>query len=475
MLDGAKFFWGHNVQFWLTLLAIILASAGLFYAGRSRAFTITNGDTTTLHSKPDFHGGMVLISGLLPALAVLILWGVFARYFAENYVIAQLGVDFTALSSLEQESLLKSAFNLANGENIGNVAALDQIAVNAYRSFYSTANIALQIGMLVLLVGGGYWAWSRIHVDFRARQFVERTVTIALIAASAVAIFTTLGIVMSLIFESINFFKKVPFFDFLFGTHWSPQSAFEGAGSEASERNSEVFGAIPIFAGTLLITTIAILVAAPIGLMSAIYLSDYATPRVRAVAKPILEILAGIPTVVYGFFAALTVAPFLRNSGEAIGLSVSSESALAAGLVMGIMIIPFVSSLSDDVINSVPQSLRDGSAGLGATKSETIRRVILPAALPGIVSALMLAISRAIGETMIVVMAAGLSANLTINPLEAVTTVTVQIVTLLVGDQEFDSAKTLAAFALGLVLFCVTLMLNVIALRVIQKYREQYD
>lgn len=463
------------MQFWLTLLAVIIASGGLFYAGRSRAFAITNGDTTSLHSKPDFHGGLVLIAGLLPALFVLILWSIFARYFAENHVIAQLGAEFAALSSLEQESMLRSTFNLSTSENVGNISPLEQIAVEAYRSFYNTANLVLQVVMLLLVVGGGYLAWSRIHVDFRARQFVERTVTLGLIAASAVAILTTLGIVLSLIFESINFFQKVRFFDFLFGTHWSPQSAFEGAGAESSERNSEVFGAIPIFAGTLLITTIAILVAAPIGLMSAIYLSDYATPRVRAIAKPILEILAGIPTVVYGFFAALTVAPFLRNSGEAIGLSVSSESALAAGLVMGIMIIPFVSSLSDDVINSVPQSLRDGSAGLGATKSETIRRVILPAALPGIVSALMLAISRAIGETMIVVMAAGLSANLTINPLEAVTTVTVQIVTLLVGDQEFDSAKTLAAFALGLVLFCVTLLLNVIALRVIQKYREQYD
>jgi phosphate transport system permease protein len=236
-----------------------------------------------------------------------------------------------------------------------------------------------------------------------------------------------------------------------------------------------VFGAIPLFTGTFLITLIAITVAAPLGLMSAIYMADYAGPRFRSVAKPVLEVLAGIPTVVYGFFAALTVAPAIRGWGESIGLSVSSESALAAGLVMGIMIIPFVLSLSDDVINSVPQSLRDGSYAMGATKSETIRRVVLPAALPGIVSALLLAISRAVGETMIVVMAAGLAANLTFNPLEAVTTVTVQIVTLLVGDQEFDSAKTLAAFALGLVLFVITLCLNVIALRVVQKYREQYD
>jgi phosphate transport system permease protein len=290
-----------------------------------------------------------------------------------------------------------------------------------------------------------------------------------------VAVLTTIGIILSLVFESLRFFRMVPLHDFLFGTHWSPQSAFVAAGAEGAEINTEVFGAVPLFAGTLLITAIAMLVAAPIGLMSAIYLSDYATRRFRAVAKPVLEVLAGIPTVVYGFFAALTVAPFIRGAGEAVGLSPSSESALAAGLVMGIMIIPFVSSLSDDVINAVPQSLRDGSAGLGATKSETIRKVVLPAALPGVVSALLLAVSRAIGETMIVVMAAGLAANLTINPLEAVTTVTVQIVTLLVGDQEFDSAKTLAAFALGLVLFTATLTLNVIALRVVQRYRERYD
>ena len=237
----------------------------------------------------------------------------------------------------------------------------------------------------------------------------------------------------------------------------------------------DIFGFIPVITGTLLITFIAVLVAGPIGLLSAIYLSDYASPKFRSVAKPVLEILAGVPTVVYGFFAALTVAPFIRGIGETIGLDVSSESALAAGLVMGIMIIPFVSSLSDDVINAVPQSLRDGSYGLGATKAETITKVILPAALPGIVSAFMLAISRAIGETMIVVMAAGLAAKLTANPLEAVTTVTVQMVTLLTGDQEFDSAKTLASFALGLALFVITLTLNVIALRVVRKYREQYD
>ncbi len=288
---------------------------------------------------------------------------------------------------------------------------------------------------------------------------------------SGVAILTTLGIVLSVLFEAIRFFQIVPLQEFLFGLTWSPQMAIrqDQAGS------SGAFGAVPIFTGTFMIAGIAMAVAIPIGLLAAIYLSEYASQKFRAVTKPLLEILAGIPTVVYGFFAALTVAPLLRDTGSFFGLSVASESALAAGLVMGIMIIPFVSSLSDDVIHAVPQALRDGSYGLGATRYETIKYVIFPAALPGIVGGVLLAISRAVGETMIVVMAAGLAANLTANPFQAVTTVTVQIVTLLVGDQEFDSPKTLAAFALGLVLFIFTLILNVIALRVVRKYREQYE
>ena len=290
-------------------------------------------------------------------------------------------------------------------------------------------------------------------------------------ASSLIAIVTTVGIVLSVVFEAIRFFNAVPPFDFLFGLKWSPQTAIR----EDQVGSSGAFGAVPLFAGTLLISAIAMVVAVPIGLMSAIYLSEYASPRVRNWIKPLLEVLAGIPTVVYGFFAALVVAPQLREIGESVGLEVSSETALAAGLVMGVMIIPFVSSLSDDVINAVPQSLRDGAYGLGATRSEAIRQVVIPAALPGIVAGVLLAVSRAIGETMIVVMAAGLSANLTANPLQAVTTVTVQIVTLLVGDQEFDSPKTLAAFALGLVLFVVTLGLNFIALYVVRKYREQYE
>lgn len=299
----------------------------------------------------------------------------------------------------------------------------------------------------------------------------EKVIKWLLIASSLVAVLTTVGIVGSLLFESIHFFKEVPLTDFLFGLKWSPQTAMrvDQVGS------SGAFGAVPLFTGTLLISAIAMVVAVPIGLFAAIYLAEYAHGSVRNWIKPLLEILAGIPTVVYGFFAALVLAPWLRGAGDAAGFEVSSESALAAGLVMGIMITPLISSLSDDAINAVPQAMRDGSFGVGATKSETIRNVVLPAALPGIMGGILLAASRAIGETMIVVMAAGLAANLTANPFEAVTTVTVQIVTLLTGDQEFDSAKTLSAFALGLVLFLITLVLNVLALNIVKKYREQYE
>jgi phosphate transport system permease protein len=299
----------------------------------------------------------------------------------------------------------------------------------------------------------------------------EFAIMAGLIACSVVAIFVTIGIVFSLIFETLRFFKEVPITDFLFGLHWSPQTAVtaEVIGS------SGAFGAVPLITGTLLISFIAMTIATPLGLASAIYLAEFASKRTRSIAKPLLEMLAGIPSVVYGFFAALTIAPFIRDSGAAAGFQISSESALAAGIAMGIMVVPLVSSLSDDVINSVPQSLRDASLGLGATHAETVRKVVLPAAIPGISGSLLLATSSAIGETMIVVMAAGLAANLTLNPFEAVTTVTVQIVTLLTGDQEFDSAKTLSAFALGLFLFVVTLILNVIALKIVNRFREQYD
>lgn len=288
---------------------------------------------------------------------------------------------------------------------------------------------------------------------------------------AGIAVVVTGGIIYSVVSESLHFFARVPLGDFLFGTQWSPQTAMRADQSGASGS----FGAIPLLAGTLMITAIALLVAVPVGLYSAIYLSEYATPRLRRTVKPVLELLAGIPTVVYGYFAVMTVAPFFHSLGARLGIPIASESALVAGLVMGVMIIPFVSSLSDDMMMAVPRGLRDASYGLGATQSETIKRVVLRSALPGIMGAVLLAVSRAIGETMIVVMAAGLSANLTANPLEAVTTVTVQMVTLLTGDQEFDSAKTLAAFALGLTLFCFTLLLNIAAQAIVKKYREQYE
>ncbi len=457
------------------ILLFIALSFGIFLIGRYRALKICKGKIRLLHSKPVFHGSYLAIISLVPAIILSIIWLLVSHYLSQAYVISMLGDSYNILPKAEQASFLRQAAALANGSSFGEPSDLLKLASNYFSQFLTNGNMIVAALSAIFIIGGFLFAFKNITLKKRVRQFVEKAILALLICASIVAIITTIGIVLSLIFESLRFFEKVPFFDFLFGTNWSPQSAFEGAGDQASARNSEVFGAVPVFAGTLLITLIAISIAAPIGLMSAIYLSDYASKNVRAIAKPLLEILAGIPTVVYGFFAALSVAPFLRGAGENVGFTISSESALAAGFVMGIMIIPFVSSLSDDVINAVPQSLRDGSLALGSTKSETIIKVVLPAALPGIVSALMLAISRAIGETMIVVMAAGLAAKLTMNPFEAVTTVTVQIVTLLVGDQEFDSAKTLAVFALGLVLFCVTLALNIIALGFIKKYREQYD
>ena len=320
-------------------------------------------------------------------------------------------------------------------------------------------------------------AWStriqlkRVRPHFPARKKVERMVTYAMIVAASIAVLVTVGIIASVLFEAVRFFQKVPFTEFVFGLHWSPQTALRADQAGATG----AFGMIPLLVGTLLITLIALCIAVPVGLMSAIYLSEYASTKTRNSLKPMLELLAGIPTVVYGYFALLAIAPLVRGFGDMVGLHVSSESALATGIVMGVMIIPFVSSLSDDMIHAVPRGLRDASYGLGATKSETVKKVVLLAALPGIMGAVLLAISRAIGETMIVVMAAGLSANLTVNPFEAVTTMTVQRVTLLVGDQEFDSPKTLAAFALGLTLFVVTLVLNIVAMRIVKKYREQYE
>lgn len=402
---------------------LILSSVG-FQLGRRRAFASLRQGAPRLHSLPGYHGVYVGLGTFLPGALALLLGALAAHYLPE-------------------------------GSRTGHDIIWAAIAVAT-------------LGAGAIGLG---WAQRHISANFRARNAVERAIMVLLVICSLLSILTTIGIVLSLVFEAMRFFAQVSIFEFLFGLHWSPQMAIRAD----QVGQSGAFGAVPVFAGTLLITVIAMVVAVPVGLMSAIYLSDYAGSKTRAWAKPLIEILAGIPTVVYGFFAALTVAPLIRGFGASVGLDVASESALAAGLVMGVMIIPFISSLSDDVMNAVPQAMRDGALALGATKSETIRQVVVPAALPGIMGGVLLAVSRAIGETMIVVMAAGLTARLTANPLEAVTTVTVQIVTLLVGDQEFDSPKTLAAFALGLLLFVITLILNIVALRIVKKYREQYE
>ncbi len=452
-------------------LVVVLAAAGYVMA-RQRAHAVSGGRPQTLHSRPGHYAWYAALMGAVPALAAWAVWSIFQPLVLRWIVSSRVPEGVRAQGSEMVVFYMNDVATLARGGPIGReiTPALED-AAGFYGTLLTAGNVLLLVACLALAAAGVAYALRNVVPDFRARNEVERIVSIVLFMAAAVSVLTTAGILFSVLFESIRFFQRVSVFEFLFGLHWSPQTALRAdqVGSSGS------FGAVPLFAGTLLITTIAMLVAGPIGIFSAIYLSSYASHGFRSVVKPLLEILAGIPTVVFGFFAALTVAPFVRDVGEAIGLGVSSESALAAGVVMGIMIIPFISSLADDAITSVPVSLRDAAYGLGATRAETIQQVLIPAALPGIIAGFLLALSRAIGETMIVVMAAGLAANLTANPLEAVTTVTVQIVTLLVGDQEFDSAKTLSAFALGLVLFLVTLMLNVIALHVMQKYREKYD
>lgn len=440
--------------------------------GRGRSVAVSGGSTHTLHSRPQYYGLYVALWCGLPSFLLLALWLTLEPQIVEMILVANLPASITDLSDDQKALIINQITSLALGGIVGgNITPEIEAAAADYAGMRQTGFAAMTVIALCVAIAGLAFSRNQVAANLRARNRVETIISTIMIIASTIAIATTVGIVLSLLFEASRFFSKVPVTDFLFGLQWSPQTALR----EGQVGGSGAFGFIPLFVGTLLVTFIAMCVAVPVGLYSAIYMSEYAGPKMRAVAKPILEVLAGIPTVVYGFFAALTVAPFFRNTGEALSLDVSSESALAAGVVIGIMSIPFVSSLSDDVMNSVPQTLRDGAYALGATKSETIKQVVLPAALPGIVGSVLLAVSRAIGETMIVVMAAGLAANLTVNPLEAVTTVTVQIVTLLVGDQEFDSAKTLSAFALGLMLFLVTLTLNVIALRVVRKYREKYD
>jgi phosphate transport system permease protein len=460
---------------WLLIALIAVFSSAAFFMGRMRAENLLVSTPGRMHSRPNYHGYYVAMWGTIPLILIAIAYGVLAENLTRGQLIRELPSSFDKLSPPELESYL-DAVRIAAGSAAGQSADRVFLAVtNRYLELRGLINAGTLVALGLLAAIGIFWAQSRLKANFRARSFVENGMQLVLFLCAGVAIATTAGIVLSLLYESLQFFQKVSAWDFLTGTRWNAQTEAE-------------FGALPLFFGTFMIALIAMIVAAPIGLFSAIFLSEYASPRARGWIKPILEILAGIPTVVYGFFALLVVAPAIRTAAlwvneTAIRLGLASEpilaaqptSALAAGLVMGIMVIPFVSSLSDDVINAVPQTLRDAAYALGATKSETVKQVVVPAALPGIIAALLLAVSRAIGETMIVVMAAGKSARISMDPTSDLTTITVQIVSLMTGETGFDDPKTLSAFALGLVLFAVTLVFNVIELRVVKKYREKYD
>ena len=455
----------------LISIAVLFFGAWVWRDANTRALTLVGEGKGRLHSLPGYHGWYVALWVVVPALAFLLFYEIISEGLIRSVLSTRLSTETLALPKDRLDVFFSNAYKIAFGGTPSVTNAELTAVAQSMRRISGSLSVAFGVGAIALATLGYFLSRSQLGRDFRARNAVEGYVRGIMIVASAIAILTTMGIVLSLLFETLKFFSNYSPIDFLFGTQWSPQVAIRAE----QIGQSGAFGALPLFAGTFLIMAIAMLVAIPVGLGSAIYLSEYAGTRARLYIKPILELLAGIPTVVFGFFALLTVAPIIRSLGTSIGLDVSAQSALAAGLVMGIMIIPFISSLSDDVINAVPQALRDGSYAMGATKSETIARVVIPAALPGIVGSVLLALSKALGETMIVTMAAGQNANLTLNPLDMVTTVTVQIVTLLTGDQEYDSPKTHAAFALGFVLFFVTLILNIIALRVVQKYREKYD
>jgi phosphate transport system permease protein len=454
------------------LLAIIALSVVSYFIGRRRAVASVEGRLSELHSRPNYHGMFVAAWVGIPASLLVLVWVALQGPVIDQLLLASLPAGTTDGMDKGQIGLLLSEIkSVAAGNVFGEPSLVVQAAAERYQRWQTIARYAMVAVALSVALFGLVAASRRISPEFRARHGAERILSGLMIACSLIAILTTLGIVLSLLIESLRFFDRVSPLEFFFGLNWEPQIPIR----EGQVTAGGAFGAVPVFAGTLLISVIAMLVAIPIGLYSAIYLTEYAHPRVRATVKPVMELLAGIPTVVYGFFAVLTVAPALRGFGEMIGVPIAPNSALAAGGVMGIMIIPFISSLSDDAISAVPRAMRDGSYAIGATKGETITKVLLPAALPGIMGGVLLAVSRAIGETMIVVMAAGIIASLTANPLEPVTTVTVQIVTMLIGDTEFDNPKTLAAFALGLVLFVVTLALNVLALHIVRKYRERYE
>jgi phosphate transport system permease protein len=457
------------------------------------------------HSRPGYHGAYLAIVTALPAALLALAWAAGEATVLRSMTASQLpaavsefspaqrtlitgqidkiAAAIPSLSDDDRKTIENARLGFSTGDEAQRVLAANGAVLGSAPEPYilsaaydqavaaDQSRLAITILAGLVAIGGFVFGLARITPTFHARNRVETVMKGALIAASLVAILTTLGIVLSVVVETIHFFQKVSPSNFFLGTVWDPR--FSAAGRAGGDEGQ--FGLLPLLWGTLFISFVALAVAVPVGLFAAIYMSEYASTRFRAVAKPVLEILAGIPTIVYGFFALVTFGPMLRDVGASVGLEIAATSVLTAGIVMGVMIIPFVSSLSDDIINSVPQSLREGSLGLGATRSETIKKVVLPAALPGIVGAVLLAASRAIGETMIVVLAAGIAANLTLNPLEPVTTMTVKIVSQLTGDLEFDSPQTLVAFALGLTLFVITLALNVYALYIVRKYREQYE
>ena len=486
---------------WLFIMVGVIATAG-YVLGRQRALASAGGNHRMLHSLPSYYGWNVALTVLTPAFGLLALWllvqpavvermatpqGALAEGTSVELLMTDVRRIADGLNQLDRPAILTepaggpdAAFlddlkTALGGVGVAVASDIDPevyVAAQSYRGLTATGTTLMWIAVLLVAAGGFAVSYIVTNKDFRARNVVERGILALLIAAACIAILTTLGIVLSMLFETRNFFSQYSWTEFFFGLEWAPD--FRGNSS---------LSILPLLWGTLYISFIALLVAVPIGLFAAIYMSEYAGPRMRAVAKPLIEILAGIPTIVYGLFALITVGPLLRDYfAMPMGLGESASSVATAGVVMGIMLIPFVSSLSDDIINAVPQAMRDGSFGLGATHSETIRQVVIPAALPGIVGAILLAASRAIGETMIVVLGAGAAAaqfnrglGELVNPFEAMTTVTVKIVSQLTGDTDFAAPETLVAFALGLTLFVITLGLNVLALYIVRKYREQYE
>lgn len=452
--------------------AILLVMSLMGYWLNRRAARAMRRDGARLHSLTGYHGLYSLLMILVPVFVLTIAWLVMQGSVVDNLMMSGLpeGV-LDGLDEGQQQLILAEIKSLSRGQVFGTPEEWKVAAAERLNSLQATASMMLVAIVAICSLALLMFARQRVSPSFRARQGVEHIVSGLMIFCSIVAIFTTVGIIASLAFETYKFLQMVPLTEFLFGLNWEPQIPIR----EDQVAATGAFGWVPVIVGTLVITAVALLLAIPIGLFSAIYLNEFAPSLVRSIAKPILEVLAGVPTVVYGFFAILVVAPAIRSLGASLGIGVSPNTALAAGSVMGIMLVPFISSFADDALSAVPRSLRDGALALGATRAETVLNILFPAAIPGIVGGVLLAVSRAIGETMIVVMAAGLIANLTANPLESVTTVTVQIVTLLIGDTSFDNPKTLAAFALGMMLFLVTLIINVFALRFVRKYREAYD